>query len=70
MRWNRDAGRAGSPAASTALRVALGIYPQHLDRAIAEGLRTGDEMRRHRGGLVTGRPLKVVTDGSLNTRTA
>lgn len=52
-----------------ALRVEAGVYPQHLDEAIARDERTG---RRVPGtsGLVTVGPLKVFADGSLNTRTA
>lgn len=51
------------------LRVEAGVYPQHLDAALARGDRTG---RRLPGteGLVTVGPLKVFADGSLNTRTA
>jgi predicted amidohydrolase YtcJ len=69
MRWNLDdwARRAASGAGP--LRVAFGIYTQHLDRAIAEGLRTGDAVPGT-GGLVTVGGYKVITDGSLNTRTA
>jgi predicted amidohydrolase YtcJ len=52
-----------------ALRVEAGVYPQHLDKALARDERTG---RRLPGtaGLVTVGPLKVFADGSLNTRTA
>jgi len=48
------------------LRVEFGIYREHLDRAIALGLRTGDRLTDR---LTVGR-LKILTDGSLNTRTA
>ncbi|MFD4420158.1 amidohydrolase [Agromyces sp. NPDC058484] len=69
MRWNRDdwARRVGGGIRS--LRVCFGVYTQHLERAIAEGLRTGDEVPAT-GGLVTVGGYKVITDGSLNTRTA
>jgi predicted amidohydrolase YtcJ len=69
MRWNRDdwARRVGSGLRS--LRVSFGIYTQHLDRAIAEGLRTG-EVVAGTDGLITVGAYKVITDGSLNTRTA
>ncbi|MDQ0892552.1 amidohydrolase [Agromyces ramosus] len=69
MRWNRDdwVRRVGSGLRS--LRVSFGIYTQHLDRAIAEGLRTG-EVVPGTDGLVTVGAYKVITDGSLNTRTA
>ncbi|MHB1171566.1 MAG: amidohydrolase [Lacisediminihabitans sp.] len=51
------------------LRVAAGIYPQHLDAAIAAGHTTGQVIAGS-GGLLTIGPFKVITDGSLNTRTA
>jgi predicted amidohydrolase YtcJ len=52
----------------TALRVEASIWPTQLDEAIAAGLRTGDPLDER--GLVTVGRLKVVVDGSLNTRTA
>ena len=48
------------------LRVEAGVYPTHFDQAIAAGRRTGDVIAP---GVTVG-PLKVITDGSLNTRTA
>ncbi|WP_309068013.1 amidohydrolase family protein, partial [Microbacterium sp.] len=48
----------------------FGIYPQHLDRAIALGLQSGDPLRGTDTELVRVGPLKVITDGSLGTRTA
>ncbi|WP_146898324.1 amidohydrolase [Cellulomonas aerilata] len=51
------------------LRVAAGVWPDHLDGAVARGLATGDVVPGT-GGLVTLGPLKVISDGSLNTRTA
>ncbi|WP_350349730.1 amidohydrolase family protein [Agromyces sp. G08B096] len=69
MRWNRDDWQRRAADGAFPLRVAFGIYPQHLDRAIAEGLRTGDTVAGT-GGLVTVGGAKVITDGSLNTRTA
>lgn len=83
MAWNEDAWTRRVNAGFDALRVSFGIYPQFLDRAIAEGLQTGDVARgsgagadqRKAGGrtpsdLVRVGPLKVITDGSLGTRTA
>ena len=64
MRWNRDDWARRVAAGFDALRVEFGIYTQHLERAIAEGLRTGDEVRTT-GGLVTVGGYKVITDGSL-----
>jgi predicted amidohydrolase YtcJ len=69
MRWNRDDWARRAADGSTVLRVAFGIYTQHLDRAIAEGLHTGDTVPGT-GGLVTVGGHKIITDGSLNTRTA
>ena len=69
MRWNRDDWARRAAGGFDALRVSFGIYTQHLERAIAEGLRTGDEVPAT-GGLVTVGGYKVITDGSLNTRTA
>lgn len=56
-------------AGHTGLRVEAGIYPNRLDAAIEEGLRTGDLVPGCEGLLRVG-PLKVMSDGSLNTRTA
>lgn len=52
------------------LRVRFGIYPEHVDRALAAGLVTGDPLRGDTGDLVHVGPVKVITDGSLGTRTA
>jgi predicted amidohydrolase YtcJ len=66
MAWNHEVWQRRSAAGHDVLRVEFGVYPQHLDRAIAEGLHTGDAVT----DLVTVGPFKVITDGSLNTRTA
>jgi predicted amidohydrolase YtcJ len=50
-------------------RVSFGIYTDQLERSIAAGLRTGDIVP-DTGGLLTVGPFKIITDGSLNTRTA
>jgi predicted amidohydrolase YtcJ len=60
--WTRR--RAGTE--DFTLRVEAGVYPQYLDQAIARGDRTGSPIAP---GVSVG-PLKVITDGSLNTRTA
>ncbi|WP_234983443.1 amidohydrolase [Demequina sp. NBRC 110053] len=52
-----------------ALRVRSGFYPAELDERIEAGWRTGDTVPGT-GGLLTIGPLKLITDGSLNTRTA
>ncbi|WP_234985678.1 amidohydrolase [Demequina sp. NBRC 110051] len=51
-----------------ALRVEVAAWPDRLDDVIARGIRTGDIVDD--AGLVTFGRLKVVADGSLNTRTA
>jgi predicted amidohydrolase YtcJ len=61
--WRRRAMR------DLATRVICMIYPAYLDKAIDDGLRTGDEVP-DTGGLATVGNLKIFVDGSLNTRTA
>ncbi|WP_220037217.1 amidohydrolase [Curtobacterium sp. MCBD17_019] len=63
-RWTRRV-RAGIDG----IRVRSGVYPQELDAVLDRGLRTGDVVPGTLG-LVTMGPFKVITDGSLNTRTA
>jgi predicted amidohydrolase YtcJ len=55
-------------AGGAPLRVAVGVYEDNLDRAIAAGYRSGQSLDA--AGLITVGPLKVISDGSLNTRTA
>lgn len=55
-------------AGVNALRVQASVWPDRLDAAVASGLRTGE--RLDPSGLITFGRLKVVVDGSLNTRTA
>ena len=52
-----------------ALRVTSGFYPDQLDEHIAAGWRT-DSVVPGTNDLLTIGPLKFLTDGSLNTRTA
>ncbi len=52
----------------TAVRVRAAVYPDRLEDVLAAGHRSGDVLDE--AGLVTMGPLKVITDGSLNTRTA
>ncbi|MES2092313.1 MAG: amidohydrolase family protein [Actinomycetota bacterium] len=56
-------------AGSDALRIAAGIYTEHLDAAIAAGHHTGAVIAGT-GGLLEVGPFKILIDGSLNTRTA
>ena len=60
--WRRR--RGGSE--HFALRIEAGVYPNFFDAAIARGDHTGAPLAP---GVTVG-PLKVITDGSLNTRTA
>ena len=51
------------------LHVRVGAYIDTLPEFVAAGLRTGDPLPGC-GPLVTMGPLKIISDGSLNTRTA
>ncbi|TQJ32013.1 amidohydrolase [Microbacterium sp. SLBN-146] len=70
MDWNEAAWARRVNKGFDALRVEFGIYPMFLDRALNEGLSTGDPARGTNGGLTRVGPLKVISDGSLGTRTA
>lgn len=50
------------------LRVRAATYDDSLEEVIGLGLRTGGHLDAE--GLLTMGPLKVISDGSLNTRTA
>lgn len=67
--WNLDVWTRRMAAGARDLQVAFGIYGDHLDRAASLGLRTGASIDGT-GGLLTVGPFKVISDGSLNTRTA
>ncbi|GAA6002722.1 hypothetical protein JCM10207_007644 [Rhodosporidiobolus poonsookiae] len=54
---------------SAFLRVRCGMYEAHIDEAIAAGYRSGDVLP-DTAGLVEVGPFKVITDGSLGSRTA
>lgn len=56
-------------AGQRSLRVRSGVWAEVLDDAIGRGLRTGQSIDGTDGLLQVG-PMKVITDGSLNTRTA
>lgn len=70
MAWNEEAWARRLTAGFDSLRVEFGVYPDLLGRAVAEGLRTGDAVRGAASDLVRVGPLKVISDGSLGTRTA
>jgi predicted amidohydrolase YtcJ len=67
--WNLDVWRRRLAAGAGALRVEFGVYSDDLERAAALGLRTGAPID-DTDGLLTVGPFKVISDGSLNTRTA
>ncbi|HYJ68165.1 MAG TPA: amidohydrolase family protein [Nocardioidaceae bacterium] len=69
MSWQLDTWVRRVADGHDALRVSCGVYPQLFNAAISRGLRTGDPAPGGEG-LVTMGPLKVITDGALNTRTA
>jgi predicted amidohydrolase YtcJ len=68
MAWNAEAWVRRRDAGFDATRIRFGIYPPQLERAIAEGLETGDALDP--AGLIRVGALKIITDGSLGTRTA
>jgi predicted amidohydrolase YtcJ len=68
MAWNAEAWSRRLDAGFDTTRVSFGVYPALLERAIEEGLETGDALDPD--GLVRMGPFKVITDGSLGTRTA
>ncbi|WP_137843429.1 amidohydrolase family protein [Microbacterium sp. 2FI] len=70
MAWNEEAWARRLRSGFETLRVEFGIYPDFLDRALAEGLQTGDVARGSSSDLARVGSLKVITDGSLGTRTA
>lgn len=70
MRWNRDDWLRRFTSGFRSLRVEVGVYGEDLDLAIAEGLHTGAPLSEPSADLLRIGPLKVIIDGSLNTRTA
>lgn len=69
MTWSLDPWVRRIAAGTDVLRVEFGIYTEHLDRAVGLGLRSGAVIEGTDGLLTVG-PYKVISDGSLNTRTA
>ena len=66
MAWNLETWQRRMAAGFDSQRVEFAVYTQHLDRATALGLRTGQQIE----ALLTVGRFKILTDGSLNTRTA
>ncbi|MFT3860300.1 amidohydrolase [Micropruina sp.] len=56
-------------AGADSVRVRASTYPHQLDQVIERGLRTGDALDGC-AGMVTMGPLKIISDGSLGSRTA
>lgn len=69
MAWNADAWTRRAGRGFATQRVEFAVYPMDLARAITAGLRTGD-LLPGTDGLIRVGPLKIITDGSLGTRTA
>lgn len=68
MAWNLGVWTRRAAASPLPVRIDFGIYPQDLARALREGLRTGQVVDG--AGLVRVGSLKVISDGSLTTKTA
>ncbi|WP_435770725.1 amidohydrolase [Nocardioides sp. SYSU DS0651] len=64
-----DAWRERWAAGCDRLRVRVAVYADQLDAVLDEGLGTGDPLVAGDDRLLMG-PLKIISDGSLNTRTA
>lgn len=75
MAWNADAWPRRLSSGFASHRVEFAVYPFDLARAVAEGLRSGDVIEAVNipvaaRGLARVGPLKIISDGSLGTRTA
>jgi hypothetical protein len=66
--WPLPAWRRRITAGQRSLRVVSSVWSECLDAVIEQGMRTGDVVDDTSGLLAVG-PFKVITDGSLNTRT-
>ncbi len=67
--WPLPAWRRRIAAGQRSLRIVSSVWTEYLPAVIEQGLRTGDVID-DTSGLLTLGPFKVITDGSLNTRTA
>ena len=66
MSWAIGAWQRRVASGPSLLRVEAATYPDDLERLISIGLRTGDPI----GNLLSVGPLKIISDGSLGSRTA
>lgn len=69
MVWSGGDWARREAAGIDLLRVEAATYTHRLERTIADGLATGDAIPGS-AGLVRVGPYKVISDGSLGTRTA
>lgn len=69
MAWNADAWQRRVMVGFDSHRVEFAIYPAGLQRALDEGMHSGD-LLTGTDDLVRVGPLKLISDGSLGTRTA
>ncbi|PLS29261.1 amidohydrolase [Bifidobacterium parmae] len=69
MAENIDTWIARFAAGIDGLRVKAGVYPERLEAAIRAGWRTGKPLPGSRGLGEVG-AMKLISDGSLNTRSA
>ncbi|MGH1523050.1 amidohydrolase [Leifsonia sp. L25] len=67
--WNLEVWTRRFAAGFRGLRVEFGVYRDRIADAVGLGLRTGRAVDGTDGLLSMG-PFKVISDGSLNTRTA
>lgn len=75
MAWNAEAWPRRVRAGFASHRVEFAFYPADLDRAVREGRRSGEtheepDAPADARGLIRVGSLKVISDGSLGTRTA
>ncbi len=70
MAWNADAWARRTAAGFDTQHVEFAVYPADLERAVRSGFRSDDPLEGDRTGLVRVGALKVISDGSLGTRTA
>jgi predicted amidohydrolase YtcJ len=67
--WSLGAWTRRMADGNHSLRVAAAVWTERLDDAIAQSVRTGQVVAGTNGLLTVG-PFKVISDGSLNTRSA